>query len=50
MPLVTGLYSHGYAMLQLGGADGTIRVDYYTMNAPDTAQYTETISPVTAIA
>jgi hypothetical protein len=36
-------------MLQLGGAGGTIHVDYYTMNAPDTAQYPETIAPVTAI-
>ena len=36
--------------LQLGGADGTIRVDYYTMNAPDTVQLTETISPVAATA
>jgi hypothetical protein len=50
MQLVTGLYAHGYAMLQLGSADGTIRVDYYTMNAPDTVQYTETIPPVTATA
>jgi predicted phosphodiesterase len=48
MPLVAGLYAHGYAMLQLGGDGGTIRADYYAMNAAETVQFTETIAPVTA--
>jgi hypothetical protein len=50
MPLVTGLYAHGYAMLQLGVGGGGIRIDYYTMNAPDAVQFSETIAPVTATA
>jgi hypothetical protein len=50
MPFVGGLYAHGYAIMQLGGVGGTIRVDYYSMNAPDILQDSETIIPVAAVA
>jgi hypothetical protein len=48
MALAGGLYAHGYAIMQLGGDGGTIRVDYHSMNDPATPQYSETIAPVTA--
>jgi predicted phosphodiesterase len=50
MPLVSGLYAHGYAMLQLGVDGGGIGVEYFSMSTPDTPQFPETIAPVTAVA
>jgi predicted phosphodiesterase len=50
MPLVDGLYAHGYAILTLGGEGGTIRADYYSMGQPDAPIFSERIDPNASIA